>query len=307
MTPDADDTAALEALDARLQALLPQEYQGSDEDVEPAPMGSADLKYGADGQVAWNEIWQSFCDLAMAGGPPHKGRLLRPATPDEIAAQPERAADVDREICRGITLATGLPSDPSEEPGWIHVGCDSDGMAAWLLRAITMENVSARADGAVLDLPSGPGYRLEKEIKNVVTVAAKTCHYWSGHMWRFEQRAIADLFAVMEAESPLIVPDGALAREAAASPAWSASAAALRAAAPLPVAPASYPDWIGVECPSVRAAIWMMRMLIASNVLARREETVLLVPVNPLQDPAGDRVANAVSRAHHLARLKGVL
>jgi len=307
MTHDAEDAAALEALEARLQALLPQEYQDSYEDVEPTPMGSADLKYGPDGQVAWNEIWQTFCDLAMAGGPPHKGRLLRPATPEEVDAQPARAADVGREICRGITLATGLPSDPSEEPGWIQVGCDSDGMAAWLLRAITMENVSARAGGAVLDLPSGPGYRLEKEIKNVITVAAKTCHYWSGHMWRFEQRAIADLFAVMEAESPLIVPSDALAREPVPSNAWSTAAAALRAATPLPVPQPSYPDWIGVECPSVRAAIWMMRMTVASNILARREETVLLVPLNPLQDPAGDRIANAVGRAHRLARTKGVL
>jgi hypothetical protein len=27
------------------------------------------------------------------------------------------------------------------------------------------------------------GFRLEKEIKNVVTVTAKTCHYWLEHMW----------------------------------------------------------------------------------------------------------------------------
>ena len=307
MTPDTGDAAALETLDARLQALLPQEYQDSYEEVEPAPMGSADLKYGPDGQVAWNEIWQSFCDLAMAGGPPHKGRLLRPATPEEIAAQPDRAAAVEREICRGVTLATGLPADPSEEPGWIHVGCDSDGMAAWLLRAIAMENVSARAEGAVLDLPSGPGYRIEKEIKNVVTVVAKTCHYWSGHMWRFEQRAIADLFAAMDAESPLVVPSETLAREPiAASPAWSTAAGALRAATPLPVAPAAYPDWIGIECPSVRAAIWMMRMMVASNVLARREDTVLFLPVNPVQDPSGQRVASAVARVHRLARMKTI-
>ena len=37
-----DDASALRALEARLQALLPQEYQDSYKDVEPSPMGSAD-------------------------------------------------------------------------------------------------------------------------------------------------------------------------------------------------------------------------------------------------------------------------
>jgi len=107
-----DDAAALRVLEARLQALLPQEYQDSYEEVEPVPMGSAGLKYDADGLVAWNEIWQSFCDLAMAGGPPHKGRLLQPAAAGEIAADRDRYTTVASEICRGITMATGLPSDP---------------------------------------------------------------------------------------------------------------------------------------------------------------------------------------------------
>jgi len=301
------DQQTLEELEQRLRTLLPETYLDRYEAVQPVSMGSAGLKYGLDGKVAWNDMWATFCDLAMAGGPPHKGMLLEPAPKSEIEDAADRYAAVVAEICRGITMVTDLEAARSTNSGWVRVECLTRAMAAWLVRAISMENVAARADGVMLELPAGPRYRLEKEIKNVVTVAAKTCHYWSGHMWRFEQRAIADLFAVMEAESPLIVPDGALAREAAASPVWSASAAALRAAAPLPVAPASYPDWIGVECPSVRAAIWMMRMLIASNVLARREERVLLVPVNPLQDPAGDRVANAVSRAHRLARMKGVL
>jgi sirohydrochlorin cobaltochelatase len=69
-----------------------------------------------------------------------------------------------------------------------------------------MENVSARFEGMVLNLPAGPGYRLEKEIKNVVTVIAKTCHYWLGHTSAVQHRAIADLFAKMALESPLIQP-----------------------------------------------------------------------------------------------------
>ena len=273
----SDDASALRVLEARLQALLPQEYQDSYEDVEPVPMGSAGLKYDADGRVAWNEIWQSFCDLAMAGGPPHKGRLLQPGAADEIAAEPDRYTTVTSEISRGITMVTGLPSEPSEEAGWIHVGCDTDGMAGWLLRAITMENVAVRTEGTVLDLPAGPAYRIDKEIKNVVTVIAKTCHYWSGHMWRFEQQAIGALFGEMDAESPLLVP---------AYP---------------------NPEWVSTPCPDVRSAVWMTRIMVASNALARREDTVVLAPVDPVRDRDGTVIAAALARARRLAALKGLL
>lgn len=305
---DAREEVTLETLEARLTALLPQEYQDAYEDVEPVPMGSAGLKFGPDGKVAWNEIWQSFCDLAMAGGPPHKGLLLRPGRAEAIAAEPDRYNEVAQEICRGVTLATGLPADPSTSSGWIDVGCDSDGMTAWLLRAVTMENVSARADGTVLQLPAGPAYRLDKEIKNVVTVIAKTCHYWSGHMWRFEQRAIADLFAAMEAESPLLAPAADANLDAAEPPAqWVSVRQTLAAATELPVATFRYPDWIGVTCPSVRAAVWMMRMMVASNVLARRENTELLLPVNAAADPDGKALADRLSRVARFAAGKALL
>jgi hypothetical protein len=51
----------------------------------------------------------------------------------------------------------------------------------------------------------------------------------------------------------------------------------------------------------------MMRALVASNVLSRREETTLFVPLNPVQDPNGDNVVGAVMRTHRLAKIKGVL
>ena len=49
----------------------------------------------------------------------------------------------------------------------------------------------------------------------------------------------------------------------------------------------------------------MMRALVASNVLARREETTLLVPVNPTVDPGGTMVAARVTRVQALARHAG--
>ena len=47
--------------------------------------------------------------------------------------------------------------------------------------------------------------------------------------------------------------------------------------------------WVGIECPDVHSAIWMMRALVVSNILARREATTLFVPVNPSRIPAAMR------------------
>src|SRR5579872_6422626 len=94
----------LDMLEQRIKILLPEQYQNSYEDVQPTSMGSAGLKFSPDGKVAWDEIWGSFCDLAMAGGPPHKGKLLLPATQSEIDAEPARYDQVVAEICRGIQL-----------------------------------------------------------------------------------------------------------------------------------------------------------------------------------------------------------
>src|SRR5262249_51072933 len=66
-------------------------------------------------------------------------------------------------------------------PGWIGVRCESEAMALWLLRAIVVENVMARREGAVLYLPAGPAFAVEGEIRNVVTALAKTHHYWTQH------------------------------------------------------------------------------------------------------------------------------
>ena len=307
MTTSASDIEALEALDGRLRTILPEEYQDHYEEVEPVSMGSAGLKYGADGRVAWNDMWASFCDLAMAGGPPHKGTLLEPASLAEIDAQPDRYAQVTDEICRGIILVSDLAAERSRSRGWVRVECLGEGMAQWMARAIVMENVAARFDGEFLELPAGPSFRLEKEIKNVVTVVAKTSHYWMGHIPRGQQRSIANLFARMELESALVVPpfpnDGP-----EPDPSHHLRVAAdLQRETGLAVSTSQYAGWLGVECPTVRAAIWIMRALVVSNVLSRREGTVLFVPLNPASDPDGSVVVRALGRVHRLARARGIL
>gem|GEM_PF-467856 len=170
------------AFDVKIAAsgILPPRYENSTPSA--APMGAAAIRYDADGNAAWDEIWTDFCDLALAGGPPHRGTLLEPVNPNAVLEQPEQYDRVLRELERGIRMVTGLPVIHSSTPGWIGMRCESEDMALWLVRAITVENVSVRREEDVLFFPAGPDFRLEKEIRNVITVIAKTTHYWKEHM-----------------------------------------------------------------------------------------------------------------------------
>lgn len=162
--------------------ILPPRYQDPNTKVSAAPMGAAALAYDDDGEVAWGEMWEGFCELALAGGAPHRGVLLEPVHEDAIAINPERQEWVLKELERGIGLVTGLPVVRSVTPGWIGMECHSEEMALWLLRAIVVENITVRREDAVLWFPAGPDFRLEREIKSVITVVAKTNHYWDEHV-----------------------------------------------------------------------------------------------------------------------------
>ena len=163
-----------------LASMLPPRYQN--QLPSAAPMGAAGLKFADDGSVAWDEIWTDFCDLALAGGPPHRGNLLEPINPATIEANPEGYEKTLTELKRGLEMVTNRPIINSENPGWIGLTCDSEDMALWLIRAIVVENITVRREGYILYFPAGPDFRLEKEIKNVVTVVAKTTHYWEEHI-----------------------------------------------------------------------------------------------------------------------------
>jgi sirohydrochlorin cobaltochelatase len=305
MTTSSEAEGAFEELEARLRTMLPEEYQDRYDAVQPVSMGSAGLKYGHDGKVAWDAIWGAFCDLAMAGGPPHKGTLLEPGRKEEIEAQADRYGEVVEEICRGIAMVTGLCAEAAPVAGWVRMYCTSAAMAGWLARAIVMENVSASFKGLALHLPAGPAYRMEKEIKNVVTAVAKTCHYWRDHTSPARHQAIADLLRRMESESPLVQP-ALLAYDLGAEVLGGRIAAYLQQATGLRAAQSKYGGWLGLDCGDVRAAVWMMRVLVVSNVLARREGTVVFVPLNSASDPAGERVARGLVRAHGFGRARKI-
>lgn len=170
-------------IDEKLAQMLPPRYQGmSGSQVSSSPMTSADLQFDDEGAVAWDNMWQDFCELALAGGPAHRGDLLEPVDPQLIQQNPHGYRTVLNEIERGLKMVSDLPIKQSKAPGWIGLRCTDEEMALWLLRAIVVENVFARREGCVLYLPVGPHYQLASEIKNIVTVVAKTVHYWIEHV-----------------------------------------------------------------------------------------------------------------------------
>lgn len=288
----------------RLRVLLPETYQVFDSAVQPRSMGSAGLQYGPDGKVQWDKMWASFCHLAMAGGPPHRGRLLEPFRGDELTPEQQHSMSrVAAEIARGIGLVTGICAEPAATPGWLRMYCTSAAMSGWIARAIVMENVTAISQGLSVLLPTGPDFRVEKEIKNVITSVAKTCHYWQDHMPEKQHDAIAELLAEMDREAPLLQPATQLSqipeemgRRVANGIQEGTSLNAVQ----------HYPGWAGVDCEAVAAAIWVMRALAVGNCDARREETIVFVPLNPQTDPAGDRAVASLVEAVSLARTYGV-
>ncbi|MDB5348275.1 MAG: cobalamin [Schlesneria sp.] len=183
------DAFELQELERRINSMLPSEYQGQYETVKPTSMGTASLKFDDAGKVAWGDIWTSFCDLALAGGPPHRGTLLEAVSSTDALAEPEQYQAVVAEIERGIKLVTSLPVITSKIPGWVGVRCESEEMAVWLMRAIIVENIMVRREGDVLYLPAGPRFTVKREIKNVITAIAKTVHYWSTHLFARRQSA----------------------------------------------------------------------------------------------------------------------
>ena len=144
-----------------------------------APMPAGPIVYREDGTVDWGNMWDSFCILALDGGPPHRGDFLY--APDNPNINSESYQFAVAEIARGVLEVSGLTAVPAE-PGWLQIQCNSEGQARWLAEAIKEENVQARFEGAWLLVPVGDDFRLKKEIKNVITAVAKTTHYWQEHL-----------------------------------------------------------------------------------------------------------------------------
>jgi sirohydrochlorin cobaltochelatase len=100
----------------------------------------------------------------------------------------------------------------------------------------------------------------------------------------------------MSAEFPLIQP--AVSESSCQHEIRCTMGATIRKATGLQLSDRQCPGWLGVDCPDVRTAIWMMRALVASNILSRREGAILFVPVNPVTDRTGDVVSQTAVRVH---------
>jgi sirohydrochlorin cobaltochelatase len=149
--------------------------------VSNAPMSAAPFVYRDDGRPDWAAMWEGFCELALYGGPPHRG-ADNPVTADEAPeATAETEEDMIPEIRRGIWETTGLFSEPADE-NWLAVTCHSKRMAAWMCAAIILENVDARCEDEILYVPANPNFDLKNQVKSVITVVAKVNHYWQAHV-----------------------------------------------------------------------------------------------------------------------------
>jgi hypothetical protein len=51
----------------------------------------------------------------------------------------------------------------------------------------------------------------------------------------------------------------------------------------------------------------MMRMLVVSNALSRREGLTVFIPINPTADPDGETATRLVTQAHHFAAERNIL
>ena len=296
----------LAALEAKINALLPPRYVGCFEDVSPSSMGSAALRYDAQGRVVWGEIWTTFCHLALAGGPPHRGQLLEPVSLQQVQSSPESYAAVVAELERALGLCVDLPLSSERPPGWIGLQCDDEATASWLVRAIVAENVIARHQGATLFVPAGPHFRVEKEIKNVVVCVAKTCHYLFDHL-EPEQQPTGQARLLLR---PTLPDEIAAAREVYEQAA-SRLQQEIQQSTGLITLRSEAPGWIGVKCANEEGAVWLLRAVAVEDILVRRLDSTLYVPVDIRTDDGScdahdliAKTATAVAQAHRLWTLR---
>jgi sirohydrochlorin cobaltochelatase len=148
-----------------------------------AAMAAAPMVWRPDGRPDWRNMWSDFCGLALFGGPPHRGSDATLSAATDDCGQSAGSLSAIVEISRGIWETTGLDTEAAG-PGWLAIRCESPRMAAWMCAAIILENVDARCDGDRLLVPASESYTLEDEVKSVITVVAKTHHYWTDHLRR---------------------------------------------------------------------------------------------------------------------------
>ena len=178
-------TAPVDRLDTLRDALARDAQVRRRELTPPArpdpaqAMSAAPFLWQEDGRPDWGSMWTTFCELALYGGPPQRGPRSALRAPSGAAAGSDAA--MLAEMRRGIWETTGLYAEAGG-PGWLAISCHTPTMAAWMCAAIILENVDARVEDDRLLVPAGPDYELKDQVKSIITVVAKTHHYWQAHL-----------------------------------------------------------------------------------------------------------------------------
>ena len=71
-------------------------------------MAAAPFVWREDGRPDWSAMWTSFCDLALHGGPPHRGPGQALRGPEANGTDAESEPAMLAELRRGIRETTGL-------------------------------------------------------------------------------------------------------------------------------------------------------------------------------------------------------
>jgi hypothetical protein len=102
--------------------------------------------------------------LALAGGQPLHGPLLKAVALAEVVAAPAGYLHVLIETEGGLALASGLKLMSNGPTGSVGLLCDYEPMPLWPLCAILVEIIPDHRLGQTLNLPDGPSYRIDVEI-----------------------------------------------------------------------------------------------------------------------------------------------
>ena len=138
------------------------------------------LQFRDDGRPDWSD------DVA---GVLRAGAVRRPAAPRHDGRSRHRPEPVEtrsfvdemiEEIGRGIEETTGLIARRRREAGCASVRLQAHGRVD--VRDHLLENVDARIEDEVLYVPGDAGFDLKDQVKSVITVVAKTHHYWQEHI-----------------------------------------------------------------------------------------------------------------------------
>lgn len=170
-----------------------------------------------------------------------------------------------------------------------------------------MSRCAAREHG--LSCPPGLRAGWKKKSRTLSPSLRKPATTGSGtQRWITAPRS-ANYLAAMEQESPLLQPAQSEDdfQSDSSQAIKSRMAEMIHKSTALRTSNHPYIGWLGLEFPDVRSAVWMMRSMVACNVLSCREGTVLFLPVDPFRDPTGEVAVRILLHLHTFATMRGFL